>query len=163
LVCGISPWRPDFARTARRGVISGDDTSTGRLALTHNLNEEQPMMTASSMLSCAAAPRMFALAASALALALGAASAARASDADEYPVPSVVVRYDDLNLANKQGTLILYERIRTAASTVCDLTHGTKDLALVALQRACEAQAIDRAVHQIHSAQLAQLHANRKS
>jgi UrcA family protein len=99
-----------------------------------------------------------ALAAGAFALVLGEASAAPAPDADA--TPSVVVRYDDLNLTTRQGTLALYQRIVAAARNVCPREEGTRELTNVAVARRCQASAIDRAVNQVPSPQLAAIHAS---
>ena len=77
-------------------------------------------------------------------------------------VPTVVVRYGDLNLATDAGARKLYHRLSVAAQEVCP-TPDTRQLALVDYNRTCRANAIARAVHQINSPQLAALHADRSN
>jgi UrcA family protein len=50
------------------------------------------------------------------ALALGLQSAYAAAPAD---VPSVVVRFADLDLSRSEGAKVLYQRLNSAAETVC--------------------------------------------
>ena len=73
-------------------------------------------------------------------------------------VPSVTVRYGDLNLATEAGAHKLYQRLSAAAQEVCP-SEDQRSLALFAYNRTCRANAIARAVHQINSPQLAALHA----
>jgi UrcA family protein len=74
--------------------------------------------------------------------------------------PAVHVRYDDLNLATASGTSALYQRIKNAADKVCP-DYASRDLGLVAAGASCRADAIARAVSDMHNSQLAMLHANR--
>ena len=39
-------------------------------------------------------------------------------------IPSIQVRYADLNLSTEQGTLTLYRRIKLAAQQVCPVAHA---------------------------------------
>jgi UrcA family protein len=117
------------------------------------------MVTASSTINSRPHARYAAaLAASAFALVLGEASAAPVQAPDA--APRVVVRYDDLNLATHEGTLALYHRIIAAARSVCPREDASRELTIVALARKCQASAIDRAVHEVHSSQLAAIHAS---
>jgi UrcA family protein len=75
-------------------------------------------------------------------------------------VPSVVVNYDDLNLATEHGTLALYGRITAAAHRVCP-EEVRLDARRTALARACVSDAIARAVSQVNSPKLAELEAAR--
>jgi UrcA family protein len=75
-------------------------------------------------------------------------------------VPSVTVKYADLNLSTDEGTNRLYSRITSAARAVCE-REGSRDLATFAASRACESAAIARAVSEVHSARLAAAYATR--
>lgn len=74
-------------------------------------------------------------------------------------VPTVVVRYGDLNLATESGARKLYHRLSVAAQAVCPV-EDARQLAALDSNRTCRANAIARAVHQINSPQLAALHAD---
>jgi UrcA family protein len=80
---------------------------------------------------------------------VGAAQAATSTDA----VPTIVVRYGDLDVSTSDGARVLYHRISVAAQQVCPFPYS-KELALVAKNRACREAAIDHAVAAVHSAQL---------
>jgi len=96
-------------------------------------------------------------AAGAIALLLGNAQAAPAPDASD-DVPAVHVRYDDLNLASPDGTAELYRRIAAAAEEVCPKPErDVLGVLHTAVSRACRAQAIAGAVHQVHDQHLAAL------
>ena len=75
-------------------------------------------------------------------------------------VPSIKVRYDDLNLATPAGVSALYKRISHAARNVCPDAYS-RDLTMVAASEACQASAIARAVNEVNNPQLASLHAAR--
>jgi UrcA family protein len=84
-------------------------------------------------------------------------SALAATPADE--TPSMKVSYADLNLTSDEGNSALYARIAAAARQVC-LTDRVdiRDLGAYAQARSCEAQAIARAVHAVHSPRLAAIY-----
>ena len=85
--------------------------------------------------------------------------AATATGIDD--VPSVVVRYADLDLATDHGVRVLYARIAQAASAVCpDVPES--DLHALALSRACQQQAIARAVRAVNSPLLAEVDADHR-
>jgi len=85
--------------------------------------------------------------------AVGSAHAAPAADA-----PSVKVKYSDLNLSTEQGSQALYARLEAAARAVC--TPGSiRDLHAVAAASACRTQAIEKAVRDVNSPQLAAVYA----
>ncbi len=96
--------------------------------------------------------RVAVLAACLLAGTLGVARAAVPVD----DAPSIVVSYGDLDLSSTVGVHTLYNRIATAARQVCPF-DGDLDLERNAVARACRAAAIERAVAQVHSEQLAAL------
>lgn len=77
-------------------------------------------------------------------------------------VPTVAVRYNDLNLATSAGVSALYQRIAHAARQVCPDPY-TRDLAMVAAAESCQAEAIARAVSEVNNKQLALVHAARTS
>jgi UrcA family protein len=84
-----------------------------------------------------------------LAGSVGAAQAATSTD----EVPSVVVRYGDLDLSTSEGARVLYQRISVAARQVCP-AQVTKVIALVGKNRACREAAIERAVNAVNNPQL---------
>ena len=69
---------------------------------------------------------------------------------------SLTVSYGDLNLASEQGANALYARVTAAARQVCGAEGlDIRDLQAYAAARACESQAISRAVHDVHAPQFA--------
>jgi UrcA family protein len=76
--------------------------------------------------------------------------------------PSVRVRYDDLNLATEAGTKALYSRIVSAARGVCAFADS-RELSLLAASERCQSAAIAKAVNDVHSTQLAAVHASHVS
>jgi len=115
------------------------------------------MTTATSKLT--ALHRSLALA-GALAAALCAPGAFAAAQTDN--VPTLTVRYSDLNLASSEGVDALYRRIANAASKVCPDT-GIRDLTSLAAARQCQVEAIARAVQQVNNPKLAVVYAARIS
>ena len=89
-----------------------------------------------------------------LAGSLGVAQAATSTD----EVPSLVVRYGDLDLSSDAGVRALSRRLATAAHQVCPFEDSKAPLQM-AYNNTCRAQAIARAVHDINSPQLAALEA----
>jgi UrcA family protein len=75
-------------------------------------------------------------------------------------VPSVRVRYDDLNLATSAGVDALYRRISNAARAVCPDEYS-RDLVTVAASARCQANAVDQAVREVNNPHLALVHAAR--
>jgi UrcA family protein len=76
--------------------------------------------------------------------------------------PSVVVRYDDLNLSSEQGALALYRRLSAAARRVCP-RENSRDLGDFTRSRACRSEAVARAVRAVNSPQLVALQAAHSS
>ena len=103
--------------------------------------------------------RPLAVAAAFAALTVASTSFAAAPGSDP---PSVSVRYVDLNLATAVGVNALYHRISTAARAVCPDVYS-RDLGVVAAGQRCQANAVARAVSDLHNPQLALLHASRVS
>jgi len=100
------------------------------------------------------------------AVALGAATvlfalSAQAGAATPTAYDSVVVRYDDLNLATTAGTQALYARISSAADRACGGQPAIRELRMQQQYRACYDRAVEKAVKKIDSARLQALHAER--
>lgn len=97
--------------------------------------------------------------AAALILVLGAGTIATASAAAvDADVPSIVVRYGDLNLSTEQGAQALYRRIAFVAKQVCP-DGESRGLESLNHARACQRGAIERAVKAVHNERLAAAHA----
>jgi UrcA family protein len=75
---------------------------------------------------------------------------------DDGPVKQI--HYADLNLSRATDVDVLYRRIEGAASLVCDV-YAARDLARNLRFRHCMADAIDRAVADVHAPLLSQRHA----
>jgi UrcA family protein len=73
-------------------------------------------------------------------------------------VPGKAINYADLNLSRAADVAVLYHRIEGAANLVCDL-YASRDLARNLRFRHCTAEAIDRAVADVHAPLLTQRHA----
>ncbi|HEY1725138.1 MAG TPA: UrcA family protein [Steroidobacteraceae bacterium] len=89
---------------------------------------------------------------------LSAAPGAAAAATPAGDVPSVVVRYADLDLTSDRGAHILYRRIQGAANVVCP-QPDIRDLKAIVEAHACREQAIARAVQTVSSPQLAAIYA----
>jgi UrcA family protein len=74
-------------------------------------------------------------------------------------VPSVVVRFADLDLATDQGVRSLYARIARAAHAVCPDAR-IRDLNAASQSRACQQQAIARAVREVNTPLLAAVYSD---
>jgi UrcA family protein len=87
-------------------------------------------------------------------------SAANVADAATQPadVPSMVVRFTDLNIMTEKGASSLYRRIAVAARHVCP-EADIRDLKHLAQSQSCQQQAIARAVQAVSSPRLAALYA----
>ena len=112
-------------------------------------------MTSATLRIGARVRTMTAFALIAACVAVSAAGTAQAAAAD---VPTIKVRYADLNLATEQGSLALYGRIAAAAQQVC-APEDIRDLRAVAAARSCRQQAIAVAVREVHSPMLASVYA----
>jgi UrcA family protein len=88
---------------------------------------------------------------------LGAAAGVTTAATPAADGPAIAVKYKDLDLNTREGSVTLYKRIADAASEVCSFADN-RDLAAVAQSRACRRAAIDRAVNDLHSPQLAAVH-----
>ena len=87
---------------------------------------------------------------------LGVARAASPTD----DVPTAVVSYGDLDLSTTTDVQTLYKRISVAARQVCGF-EDSREPARIARANSCRRAAVERAVSEIHSPQLAALHAER--
>jgi UrcA family protein len=101
------------------------------------------------------AMRVAMLVGSIIAAAAGVASAA----GTPTEVPSVVVRFTDLDLGTDQGVRSLYSRIARAAHVVCP-DAPIRDLNAAAQSRACQQQAIARAVREVNTPLLAAVYSD---
>lgn len=77
------------------------------------------------------------------------------------PVPQVTVSFADLNLFNPPGIATLYQRLQWAAHKVCASEPQARELTVHAAWSRCVRTALDNAVAQVHSPELAALHAKR--
>ena len=87
-----------------------------------------------------------------LAGSVGAAQAATSEDA----VPTIVVRYGDLDLSTTDGANVLYQRISVAARQVCQ-SEFSRAVSQIGKNRACREAAIERAVNAVNTPQLVAL------
>ena len=114
------------------------------------------MTTATSKLT--ALRRTLALAGAFAAVSVAPMTFAAQTDA----VPSITVRYSDLNLATASGVDALYHRISKAASNVCP-NPDIRDLTAASLAKQCQVEAIARAVRDVNNPKLAVMHASHVS
>ena len=77
------------------------------------------------------------------------------------PVPQVTVSFADVNLSNPPGISMLYQRLQSAAHEVCRGEPQAREFTVHAAWSRCVRTALDDAVAQVHSAELAALHAKR--
>ncbi|MBX5461590.1 MAG: UrcA family protein [Steroidobacteraceae bacterium] len=80
---------------------------------------------------------------------------AGANDVDA-DVPRAYVSYADLDLSTEEGATRLYHRIVRAAETVCPKSHAL-NLRAASMTQQCIADAVERAVNEVNSPQLARL------
>ena len=66
-------------------------------------------------------------------------------------VPSVSVRYGDLNIASRPGAQVLLKRIEAAANTACGGAPDVRQLDRLASFEACRRSAVARAVVAVNS------------
>ncbi len=83
---------------------------------------------------------------------LSCATAALAQIADT--VPSVTVKYSDLNIGARPGAQLLLRRIESAANTACGGAPDIRQLDRLASFEACRRAAVARAVVAINSPML---------
>ncbi len=70
-------------------------------------------------------------------------------------VPSVTVKFGDLNIGSRAGARMLLKRIETAANTVCGGAPDIRQLSQLASFEACRRSAVARAVVAVDSPMLA--------
>ena len=93
------------------------------------------------------------LAAATLILTAALMPAVHAADAS---APSVAIRYDAARVATDAGARDLYRRIAIAAERVCPVAVNS-DLASARNARQCQADAVSRAVGQVHDQRLVEV------
>ena len=71
--------------------------------------------------------------------------------------PAVIVNFSDLDIARGSGVQTLYQRLRTAAKTVCGM-KDTRNLTVMQEWRACYKQALNGAVEKVNIESLDKLH-----
>ena len=81
--------------------------------------------------------------------------------AAEIDVPSVVVKYDDLNLGTDEGSRVLYNRLEFAAERVCPRVGYVTELKRNEDARRCITASVERAAKQIKSPKFAEVAASR--
>jgi UrcA family protein len=80
-----------------------------------------------------------------------------AQAADSQPLPTRVVRFDDLNLSTTAGINKLYKRLQEASRAVCR-AYLIPELALRAKRQACYDQAMSVAIARINMPTLTALY-----
>jgi len=98
----------------------------------------------------------YALVATALLAASLTANLASAATPDDGP-KQTVVNFSDLDLSRPKDAHRLYSRIKYAARQVCD-NNPSSDLRLLKAYETCMAKAINDAVAQVQSMQVAAIH-----
>jgi UrcA family protein len=98
----------------------------------------------------------YALVATALLAASLTANLASAATPDDGPKQSVV-NFSDLDLSQPKDARRFYSRVKYAARQVCD-NNPSSDLRLLKLYETCLANAINSAVSQVQSVQVAEIH-----
>jgi UrcA family protein len=87
-------------------------------------------------------------------------SAAVAAESEgPFAVPKVAVEYGDLDLTKPEGVRVLHRRLTAAAERVCPRTDGRASVRAKAAARECREQALEYAVREVGSPELAALHA----
>lgn len=76
--------------------------------------------------------------------------------AEEPPLPSQTVRWNDLDIAKPAGAKVLYSRIRAAARNVCEYTAAGDPILREAVH-VCIEKAIDKAVKGVDAPELTAL------
>lgn len=94
------------------------------------------------------------------ALCLSSAAIGAYADETGNDVPTVTVRYSDLDLGTQAGATALYNRIRRAAEQVCG-DPSSRQLAEVAAVRACVDRAISSSVRSVNDARLTNVYDSR--
>jgi UrcA family protein len=85
---------------------------------------------------------------------LFAGSLAAAPVVSAQEVPSIVVKYGDLDLSTTDGVTTLYKRITAASHSVCPY-EDARELTFKAINQSCREASVERAVRSIHNTELA--------
>ena len=91
------------------------------------------------------------------AIALGMGVGHAYAETPDDKIPSLVVHYQDLDLSQPRDAQRLYQRIEGAAHEVCKIPQ-IRNLAMRSAQDACIRQAVTRAVEQVDSMQVTEIH-----
>jgi UrcA family protein len=70
----------------------------------------------------------------------------------------VVVSYSDLDLSQPDGAKAMLSRLQVAARNVCGKTYSERDVSTLWASRACNKQAMNRAVASINAPLVAELY-----
>lgn len=90
---------------------------------------------------------------------LSAVSSASTETSLAYEVVTRTVNYADLDLSGRAGVDTLYARIKDAARQVCASAYSdSRQLDSYYHEKRCKQQAIGRAVEEVHSPQLTNIH-----
>jgi UrcA family protein len=76
-------------------------------------------------------------------------------------VPSVTVKFEDLNLNSAAGVKALYKRIHFAAQQVCALPESDINLEVRALELRCSSEAESQAINKVHNNALSAYYAQK--
>jgi len=101
--------------------------------------------------------RSFKLLPLAAALALSSLANAGSVTTTSRELPSVVVKYGDLNLGTRTGVASLHERLRSAAKQVCSPLDN-RILGLRDEYNGCVSDAVTRSVAKVNNANLTRFH-----
>jgi UrcA family protein len=88
-----------------------------------------------------------------LALIGGAVLCSRVLAGEPSDLPSITVKFADLNLQTPAGVEALYKRIHSAATQVCD-SGGDRNLSILTYDRKCAAATETQAIEKVHNAAL---------
>ena len=76
-------------------------------------------------------------------------------------LPSVTVKFEDLNLQSAAGIAALYKRIHVAARNVCALPDGDISMDVHALELTCAVETESRTIDRMHVEALSAYHRQR--
>lgn len=99
----------------------------------------------------------FAIPGAALAVLVSPLAGAGTDLSPNYEVVSRLVKFADLNLSDPKAVVTLYQRIRTAADSVCEPVNS-RIIETQAHIRRCERLAIAQAVRDVNSSSLTSFH-----
>jgi len=93
---------------------------------------------------------------------LGTSASAVAASQSQFEENSISVSFADLNIQKAAGAKVLYTRLRSAAESVCNVRPYSEigSLARLAKAKKCYAKTLDKAVKNIDSEALRQIHAS---